>query len=236
MEMTSTCVIPNLGSSLPEMGRRATARGKRVPRADRTASSRARTSLADALFSKTQKRVLGFLFGQPERSFFASELITLVGSGSGSVQRELERLLSSGLITVTQFGNQKHYQANAQSPIFTELRDLVIKTVGAAEPLRQALLPLADRIQLAILYGSVAKAGDTATSDIDILIVSPDLALDEAYDALAQVEKRMARPIKPLIYSPQEFLRRRRDGHHFLTRVLSGQHIVLIGSENAVRA
>ena len=152
------------------------------------------------------------------------------------MQRELERLLSSGLITVTQIGNQKHYQANAQSPVYAELHDLVTKTVGAAEPLRQALTPLAERIQLAILYGSVAKAGDTAASDIDILIVSPDLALDEAYDALATAEKRLSRPIKPLIYTPQEFLKRRRDGHHFLNKVLAGQHIVLIGSQNAVAA
>ena len=91
------------------------------------------SSLADALFSGTQQRVLGLLFGQPERSFYATELINLAGSGSGSVQRELASLLQSGLVTVKQVGNQKHYQANPASPIYAELCGLVRKTVGLAE-------------------------------------------------------------------------------------------------------
>jgi hypothetical protein len=98
-----------------------------------------RTSLTDALFSATQQRVLAFLFGQPERSFFATELIGLVGAGSGAVQRELARLAQSSLVTVTRIGTQKHYQANPKSPIFAELCAIVRKTVGLAEPLREAL-------------------------------------------------------------------------------------------------
>ena len=106
-------------------------------------------SLADALFTTTQQRVLALLFGQPARSFFATELIELTGSGSGAVQRELKRLTSSGLITVTPIGKQKHYQANPDSPVFAELRGLVLKTVALVEPIRQALERLADRITLA---------------------------------------------------------------------------------------
>ena len=116
------------------------------------------SSLADALFSSTQQRVLGFLFGQPERSFFATELIGLVGAGSGAVQRELARLGQSGLVTITRVGNQKHYQANMQSPIYGELSNIIRKTVGLVDPIREALAPLAKEISAAFtVSGSFSK-------------------------------------------------------------------------------
>ncbi|HUK22874.1 MAG TPA: winged helix-turn-helix domain-containing protein, partial [Gemmatimonadales bacterium] len=101
-----------------------------------------RASLADALFSTVQQRVLGLLFGQPERSFYTGELIQLIGAGSGAVQREIARLEKSGLITMRRSGVQKHYQANPKSPLFQELRSIARKTVALAEPLRAALSPL----------------------------------------------------------------------------------------------
>jgi DNA-binding transcriptional ArsR family regulator len=132
--------------------------------------------LADALFSITQQRVLGFLFGQPDRSFYATELIAAIGAGSGTVQRELARLEASGLITVRRLGTQKHYQANPVSPLFEELVSIARKTVGLAGPLREALDPLAKDIKAAFVYGSVAKQSDTAASDIDLMIVSEKLS------------------------------------------------------------
>jgi len=131
-----------------------------------------RYGVADALFTSTQQKVLALLFGQPDRSFFATELIALAGAGSGAVQRELTRLSESGLITVRMVGNQKHFQANKQSPIFNEVRQIVGKTFGLSKPLRDALQTIEEAIQLAIIYGSVAKKIDTASSDIDLLIIS----------------------------------------------------------------
>lgn len=109
-----------------------------------------RTRLADVLFTSTQQRVLALLFSQPFHSFFASELIQLTGSGSGAVQRELQRLGDSGLVTVTRIGKQKHHKANPTSPVFKELRNLVIKTVAMVDPLRHALEPMAEKITLAL--------------------------------------------------------------------------------------
>lgn len=131
--------------------------------------------MADALFTTTQQRVPSLLFGQPDRSFFTKELIDLARSGSGAVQRELARLRDSGLIVQTMLGNRKHYQANAQAPIFVELRSIAAKMLGPADALRQALAPVADELQLALLYGSVAKRSDTARSDFDLLLVSDTL-------------------------------------------------------------
>ena len=191
-----------------------------------------RTSLADALFTTTQQRVLSLLFGQPSRSFFASELIELTGSGSGAVQRELQRLVSSGLVTVTRVGRQKHHQANPDSPVFEELHGLVLKTVAMAEPIRQALESLDQRIALALVYGSVAKGTDTAASDIDLLVVSDQVMLEDIYSALAPVETKLGRKFAPTLYTTREFAERKASGSAFLTRVLADEHMVLIGTED----
>ena len=191
-----------------------------------------RRSLADALFSSTRQRVLGLLFGQPQRSFFATEIINRVGAGSGAVQRELQGLEESGLVTVARVGNQKHYQANASAPIYAELCSLIRKTVGLAEPVRQALEPARDRIDLALLYGSVAKGQDSAASDIDVLLVSDALTLENVFQLLEGAEKMLARKISPTLYTKAEFQRRRRNGNSFLKSVLEGESVVLMDAIN----
>jgi predicted nucleotidyltransferase len=185
--------------------------------------------LADALFSSTQKRVLGLLFGQPERSFYANEIIGRLGAGSGAVQRELKKLTESGLIEVSRVGNQTHYQANPESPIFAELCALVRKTVGLADPLRAALEPAQESIELALVYGSVAKRQEIATSDVDLLLVSDALTLESAYRLLAGAEQALGRKISPTMYTLDEFHRRLNEGNPFLKRVLAGELLVLIG-------
>lgn len=190
--------------------------------------------LADALFSGTQQRVLAWLFGQPERSFYATELIGLAGAGSGAVQRELARLLNSGLVTARAVGNQKHYQANPEAPIYTELCSIVQKTVGLAGPLREALTPLAARIRAAFVYGSIAKREDTASSDIDLMLISDDLPYSELYGRLEAVSQRLGRTVNPTIYTPQELAKRIKGKEAFATRVLAQPKVWLIGGEDAL--
>ena len=216
--------MPEMGNAAPTLSSRPARRKAAAGRPD------ASTSLADALFTTTQQRVLALLFGQPSRSFFASELIELTGSGSGAVQRELKRLTSSGLVTVKRIGKQKHYPANPDSPVFEELCALVRKTVAMVEPIRQALAPLAEKIALALIYGSVVKGTDTASSDIDLLVVADDVTLEALYSALAPVEASLDRKISPTLYTKKEFNDRRAAGNPFLTRVLEGEYLVLIGS------
>lgn len=187
-------------------------------------------SLGDSLFSRTQQRVLGVLFAQPERGFNASEIIRRAAVGRGSVQRELARLASSGLVTVTAVGNQKLYQANARSPLFRELRSIVLKTSGVAEAIRAALAPLADDIELALIFGSVAKRQDRAESDIDLLIVADDIPLETIFARLAPVERRLARKIAPKVLTPAEYRRRRTSRNPFLEKVLAGEHLTLMGT------
>lgn len=191
-------------------------------------------SLADALFTSTQQRVLAYLFGQPERSFYATELIALAGGGSGAVQRELARLAGSGLITVTRVGNQKHYQANPAAPIYTELCSIAMKTIGLAEPLREALAPFAERIQAAFVFGSVAKRSDTASSDIDVMILAEALDYADVYAALQTAEARLARPVNPTLYTPADWRRKLAEGNPFVTKAAAQPKIMLIGTEAAL--
>jgi predicted nucleotidyltransferase len=220
-----------MGINMPEMGMITPKRAKRAAARSRIRATTAASSIADALFSTTLQRVLGLLFGQPTRSFFANELIGLTGSGSGAVQRELARLVESGLIKSHEVGRQRHYQANVDAPIYNELRAIVVKTSGVAEPLRAALSPLADRIVLAMVYGSVAKGAATSSSDIDLLIVSDRLTLEDVYAVLAPAEKQLARKISPTLYSIAEFTQRRKKKNPFLMRVLAGAQIPLIGDK-----
>ena len=191
-------------------------------------------SLVDALFFGTQQKVLAWLFGQPGRSFYATELIGLANAGSGAVQRELARLAQSGLVTARAVGNQKHYQANPESPIFAELCGIVQKTVGLAEPLRDALAPLAPRIRAAFVYGSVAKRQDTAASDIDLMLISDDVAYGDLYAALETLSTRLGRTVNPTLYTAQELAKRVKRKEAFVTRVLAQPKIWLIGGEDAL--
>ena len=186
--------------------------------------------LADALFTMTQQRVLGALFGQPERSFYASELIRDKGTGSGAAQRELAKLEESGLIVARRIGHQKHYQANAASPLYSELRNIVLKTVGLAEPLRGALKPLSSAIRVAFVYGSVAKATDQAASDIDLMIISDSLTYGEVFSALERVTRAVGRKINPTVYTAAEFAQRTRTENAFVTQVLEQPKLWVIGT------
>ena len=215
-------IKPNLGIKMPKMGTSKN-RASTTPRI---------SSLADALFSGTQQRVLGLLFGQPERSFYATELINLAGIGSGAVQRELARLAQSGLVTVRPVGNQKHYQANPASPIYDELCGVVRKTVGLAEPLRAALAPLATHIKAAFVYGSVAKKEDTARSDIDLMLVSDTLTYGDTVLALQAASELLGREVNPNIFTPQDFAKRLKEGGSFVSRVMAQPKVWLIGGEH----
>ena len=188
--------------------------------------------LADALFSGTKQRVLGLVFGQPSRSFYATELIGLAGSGSGSVQRELAKLAQSGLVTVRSVGNQKHYQANTQSPIFTELCGIAQKTVGLAEPLRDALAPVVQQIIAAFVYGSIAKKSDTASSDIDLMLVSDDLSYADVFATLEVASSKLGRTVNPTILTRKEFTKRVKAQESFLSRVLEQPKVWIVGGES----
>src|ERR1035437_3411524 len=189
-------------------------------------------NLSDGLFSTTPQRVLCLLFGQPDRSFYATEMIGWAGFGSGGVQRELACLAQSGLVTVRPVGNQRHYQANPEAPIYVELCGIVRKTFGMADPLRLALTPLAAQIKCAFVFGSVAKRQDTASSDIDLMVISDSLGYADTFAALEVASTQLGRTVNPTIYSTKELTKRIKQGEAFVTRVLVQPKLWLIGGDD----
>lgn len=211
-------MFPILGINIPNMGN-----GKRI-------------SISDVLFSGVQQRVLGLLFGQPDRSFYANEIERLGMTGRGALERELKRMTASGLVTMTVVGRQKHYQANRNSPIFQEIRAITLKTFGLSDVLRVALSKYADAIRIAFIYGSVAKGMDTATSDIDVMVVAEGLTYSHLFEALTKAEETLGRKVSPTLYSPEDFLRKLQGDNHFVARVLNQPKIVLLGNEDVIRS
>lgn len=190
------------------------------------------SAVASALFTPVQQRVLGLLFGQPDRRFQSAELIRLAGSGTGAVHRQLQRFVEAGLVAVSQEGNQKYYSARKDAPVFPELHGLVVKTVGVIEPLRAALAPVAGNIDLAFVFGSIAKGSERAGSDLDLLVVTDDLAYADIYSALAPAERTLARTINPTVYTRAEWKKKRTRHDSFAARITAQPRLFVIGSDD----
>lgn len=188
-------------------------------------------SVASALFTDSQARVFGWLFGQPDRSYHLSELRRLTGLGSASIQRELNRLATAGLVLSARTGNQRRFQANRSSPVFAELAALTRKTLGAEPALREAVLSLGGRLKAAWIYGSIAKGTDTAASDIDVMLVGEKMPMADVLACLIPVEAQLGRKINPTCYTPGEFARRRADPNSFVSKVLAQPTLRLSGND-----
>jgi predicted nucleotidyltransferase len=187
-----------------------------------------------SLFGKTRRSVLALLFTHVDRSFYLREIVRLTGEGVGPVQREMKTLAEAGIVTRRKDGHQVYYEANRRSPIFPELKSLIIKTFGVGDMLREALAPLADKIQFAFIYGSFARGEEKSTSDVDVMVVG-EVSLKELVSAFRHAQRLLAREINPSVYSPREFRDKLRAGHHFVTRVVGDPIIMLYGGQNDIR-
>jgi uncharacterized protein len=193
--------------------------------------SKGQSGLGAELFGKTRSAVLALLFCNADRSFHYREIIRSLETGPGAVQKELAHLTAMGLIIRHRVGNQVHYQANVSSSIFRELKSLLVKTSGVAEILRQALIPLSDRISIAFIYGSFAKCTETADSDVDVIIIG-GITFSEANTTLSELQDKLGREINPSVYPVEEFVSKLSNGNHFLVSILDEPKIFVIGSQD----
>ncbi len=191
-------------------------------------------TVPSALFGKARQTLLALLYGHDKESFYLRQIVRAVSLGQGAVQRELAHLTEAGLLVRTRRGNQVYYQANRSAPIFAELKSLLVKTAGAADVLRAALAAYSDRVQVALLYGSVAKGTDQVGSDIDLLVIGK-VSFGEVAEAVSAAQEKLQREINPSVYSPEEFRKKLLAGHHFVRRVFQGTKIFLIGSEHELK-
>ena len=186
-------------------------------------------SIAAALFGKTRRNILAMLFNNADAEFYLRQIVKLTSSGRGAVQRELKNLTDAGIINREVQGRQVYYQANKNCPIYAELKNIVTKTFGMADILREELAPLAKKIATAFVYGSMASGEATASSDIDLVVVGTvdEMAL---HRAVSRTENRLARQVNYTLLTQREFRKRRNETGGFLARVLSGPKIVILGS------
>lgn len=187
--------------------------------------------LADAIFSKTQQRLLGLLYAQPGRSFYLKELLRLSGLGVATVKRELDRMVVAGILTRRHVGNQHHYQPDPHCPIYSELRDIVRKTVAIVPVMREALEPLDHAIRQAFIYGSVASGRESSASDIDLLVVG-DVSFAELVRAVYPLQETLGREINPRIFATEEWETMLREGDPFVGELMRKPRLDVIGSSH----
>jgi uncharacterized protein len=187
--------------------------------------------LSDGLFGKTKQVVLALLYGQTDSTFYTKQIMDTVKIGSGTVQRELKNLTDAGIIIREVQGRQVYYQANKQCPIFNELKNIVRKTFGIADVVKQSLAVKAKEIRVAFIFGSVARSADDRKSDIDVMVVG-GISFGEVVDLLSSAEDQLAREINAVVYPAAEFKQKVKSGHHFVKNVLAGEKIFLIGGDS----
>jgi predicted nucleotidyltransferase len=182
----------------------------------------------NALFPAVRAGILSSLMLQPDRWWFMTELARQLGTAPSSLQRELESLVEAGLLLRRQDGRRTYFKANSESPLFDDLRGLIEKTSGLVPALKVALDRFGDRIELAFLYGSVARGEEHASSDVDLMIVGTLRQID-LLPAIRELESRFGREVNSTLYSPEEFRRRLASHDRFLHSVLKGKTVPLKG-------
>lgn len=192
-------------------------------------------STAAFLLGQTRSSVLGALLLHPESSLHVRELARLTGASPGSLHRDLRAMADLGLLVRQEVGRQVHYRANVQSPVFEELAGLLRKTAGLVDVLREALVPVADRIERAFVYGSMARGEEHAHSDVDVMIVG-DLDFADAVVALAPAQEKLRREINPTVFTSGELAKKLRQRDSFVAQAWRGPKLWLVGDDKETNA
>jgi len=184
-----------------------------------------------SLFGRTRSSLLAVLYGHTDQSFYLRQLVREVRAGHGALQRELKHLTDMGLIVRAAQGNQVLYRANSQSPIFSEIKSLITKTVGIHDVIRSALASLESEIQIAFVYGSVARQEEGASSDVDLMVLGDALFSDVCIHSGFGAESAR-REINPTVFPVSEFRSKLATGNHFLRSVMKEKRLFVLGTEH----
>jgi len=188
--------------------------------------------LSETLFGRTRGAVLSILYGHVGKGFYLRQLARLTNIALGPVQREIRQLVEAGLVSKKTIGTQTLYSANRESPVFREIKGLVTKTVGMHDVVAEALSSLRDEINLAFVYGSVARSREREHSDVDVMVVG-NVDFDAIVEKLRDAEKTLNREINPTVYTIREFSKKLRG--NFLKTVLAEKKLFIIGDEDDLR-
>jgi DNA-binding transcriptional ArsR family regulator len=188
------------------------------------------SSIAHFLLGQTRSAVLGTLLLHPESSLHVRELARLTGASPGSLHRDLRAMTELGLLLRQEVGRQVHYRANTQSPVFDELAGLLRKTAGLVDVLRDALAPVADQIDYAFVYGSMASGAEHAHSDVDVMVVGK-IGFGDAVQALSAAQDKLRREVNPTVLTPAQVARKLKEKNSFVAQVWAKPRLWIIGSD-----
>ena len=194
-----------------------------------------RKSVLDALFPKTRQAVLSALLLHPDKWWYLTDLARHLRVTPSSLQRELASLVEGDLLIRRKDGKRVYYMVNKDCPIAKELQAVFVKTVGIADVVASCIRKFRAKIDVAFVYGSVARAEELATSDVDLMLIG-DIRLADLLPGLRRAEKSLEREVNPTIYSVSEFLNKRKVDDSFIKTVLSDSKIFLKGNESAIEA
>lgn len=190
--------------------------------------------LSKVLFGQGRRSILALLYGHTDERFYLREIARRAGTGIGATQSELRQLTDAGLIHRVRRGHQVYYQANRENPIFAELKSILAKTSGIRDVLNEGLAPLADRVKLAFVYGSIARGEETESSDVDLMVVGK-VSFAEVVSTLSDIESKLGREVNPTVYGPREFREKLAAKNHFLSTVAKEKKLFVIGDERELR-
>lgn len=188
-------------------------------------------SPVETLFSGYRRRVLGLLLLRPDESFHVREIARLTGTSAGTLHKELTKLAEAGILVAERRANQLVYMANRASPIYDELASIMRKTSGLNDVIANALAPCAGSVDVAFVFGSIARGQETAHSDIDVMILG-EISFAEAVRRLYPAQTTLGREINPKVMSAQEWRAtiERKDG--FALDLMNKPKIYVVGNEH----
>ena len=192
-------------------------------------------TLSSVLFTEYRRRVLGQLLLHPGQRYYLREIARLTATVPGTLKRELTKLELAGVLTVEKVGNQAHYQANPDCPIFEELASILRKTSGLADILSGGLMPVAEQIEVAFVFGSMASGKSNAGSDIDLMVIG-EASFGEVVQLLHPLQQLLGREINPKLYSRAEWKKLVQAQSAFVRDVLGKPRLFVIGTEKNMTA
>ncbi|MGO8903341.1 MAG: helix-turn-helix domain-containing protein [Isosphaeraceae bacterium] len=194
-----------------------------------------KTMSLDALFPKTRQAILGAMLIDPARSWYLSDLARHLGVTPSSLQRELHSLARGGILRRSADGNRVYFRTDPDCPFLSELRGIILKTVGLGNVLQECLDPLRDRIRVAFVYGSMARSEERSASDVDLMVIG-SVGLSQIAPVLKKAEISLGRAVNPSVYSAEEVVKKLSAGHHFLETILKGEKIYIQGDQSDLEA
>jgi DNA-binding transcriptional ArsR family regulator len=191
------------------------------------------TILAKILSSRVRSEIFRLLFGLSDKELHVREIERRTGLSIATVRQELKKLLQMELLLARRDGNRLYYRGNKEHPLFPDIQNMVLKTVGIVEPLKEVLDK--ENVNIAFIFGSVANNREGAVSDLDLMVIGT-VGLRTVSGWLSGISEKIGREINPHVMSLKEYRKRKRSGEHFLNRVMESSKIFIKGSENDLAA